>query len=427
MPLIGHFCFTIYTFINRIIAQNNMAEDKVKLLEKDPNPDKLKKIEVEQDWAMKQLDKSKNDGSDPNEAFCKLLLGIKNPIQIWIRGEILNNLGLDCASAYLERARELGYDGTPIVIKKNAPAINPKVLDNGYADELDGVNIKKEAVTPINLTEFPDGTFIFSTKDPVLANKIKALNERAIKEAQQQFLYTGQSDRMNTWGWNMFHTDEEDKTKMPEYDPKVLFDLIRHDTFLNFTFHNLSTGEFDKDLDMVWKSYVKGNAEYLTKMKTFETYANYEYKTSAVKYTWYNDLKTLLKESKLDEKINIIDASKVCQEAIKVVKSKKDNMTITAKIEMKNSFIDRPYSEVISEICQSGIKFEDFKGESIKPIVEKLRNINKELSVEYYQSLIHNVIAPALNETIKLNWLGGKKVTDLFCIIYAIAGKEIFV
>jgi hypothetical protein len=94
---------------------------------------------------------------------------------------------------------------------------------------------------------------------------------------------------------------------------------------------------------------------------------------------------------------------------------------------MKNSFIDRPYSEVISEICQSGIKFEDFKGESIKPIVEKLRNINKELSVEYYQSLIHNVIAPALNETIKLNWLGGKKVTGLFCIIYAIAGKEIFV
>ena len=232
---------------------------------------------------------------------------------------------------------------------------------------------------------------------------------------------------MNTWGWNMFHTDEEDKTKKPEFDPTVLFNMIKSDNFLNFTLHNLSTGKFDEDLEFMWKNYVKGHENYLLVMKTFETYAKYEDKTQAIKNTWYNDLNTLLKESKLEDKISIVDAAKVCQEAVKVVKSNKDNMTSLAKIEMKNIFLEKSHLELIDELSQFGIKFEDFKGDSIKHIVEKLRNINKELSVDYYQSLIHNVIAPALNECIKLNWLGGKKVTDLFCIIYAIAAKEIFI
>ncbi len=252
-----------------------MSKNEPNLINKSPNPDKIKnKMDIEKKWADKIL---KSNPDDFESIFCDHLVKLTNPIQIWIKGQVLSNLGISCADKYLNKASELGY----------------------YV-ESNNANI-------INVTKFNDGTHVFSTKDPSIVEKI---NNIMLENLKQEFQYD--EDKIGSWSWNMFNNIENDiKIKKAEYNSDALFNMIKNDNFLKFTYHNLMSGNLKDDLDLIWDKYVKDDLNYKKLIKQYEGIVNRDNETKAVKYEFYTRLTNLLKEAKIFDKFNVSDICKI--------------------------------------------------------------------------------------------------------------------
>jgi hypothetical protein len=48
--------------------------------------------------------------------------------------------------------------------------------------------------------------------------------------------------------------------------------MVENDPFLTFSYNTLMTGNELEDLDMIYKTYIKGDSDMISKLKTFESY-----------------------------------------------------------------------------------------------------------------------------------------------------------
>lgn len=347
-----------------------------KLLNTSPNPDKLKnKMDIEEKWAQTILTKNPED---KDIEFVKELQKFNNPIQIWIKSQVLSNLGLECAKDYMDKAKELGYS-TDSVIEES-----------------------------VNLTSFSDGTFVFSTKDTKLADKIKSLINENLK---QEFQYD-KEQQFGPWTWNMFNEDDKLKINKKEYNADALIQLIRNDNFLKFQFHNLSSGDNDKDLDMIWKKFVKEDPAYSVAIKTFEGYVNYYAEKNITKFDFYNKLSSLIEEAKLT--VNIIDVCNFIDSFAK--KNILESIELKSRIELKNVLSELKSKGIVEKLNSSELTYTDF---DLNLCSEKLRNtfsISEDLSKELYKSYL----LPILSEGLQFYHIGNKEFTSLYNILCAV-------
>lgn len=345
-----------------------------KLLNTSPNPDKIKnKMEIEEKWATSIISKNTDEA---DKAFAEALEKFDNPIQIWIKGQVLSNLGMAIAELYLKKAEALGYTATTGI---------------------------EEAV---NVTNFNDGTYIFSTKDKNLIDKIKNLINENLK---QEFQYD--EGKFGAWTWNMFKEGEDLKVKKKEYNDVALSHLINADTFLKFTYHNLMTGDIEKDLDMIWNKHVKDDPAYSKAIKTYETYVAYHENTQVVKYDFYNRLSKLLEESKLIDKINIVEVSTFINKMSEL--SILEGFEPLLKVELKNILSDLKSTGIIEKLNASQLTFDDFELNKCDEKLSKSLGVSENLSKALYNAYL----LPILNESLQFYYIGNKEFTSLFNII----------
>ena len=91
--------------------------------------------------------------------------------------------------------------------------------------------------------------------------------ENANESVKQEMGYSPNEDR----NWAFFRNSDVEIEK-PEFDSVSLKNLINDDAFLKFSYHNLATGDEDKDLEMIYKNYIKGDENLMNKLKEYDRF-----------------------------------------------------------------------------------------------------------------------------------------------------------
>ncbi len=378
-----------------------MAEE-VKMLSKDPNPDKLKnKMKIEEEWAQKIIDKSE----DPCDAFMKALKGFKDPIQIWVKGVILGNADISCAKDYLDKARELGYS--------NDTKPNPMTMQSDVA-----ADPSPTMETVANITNFPDGTMVVSTKD---VETIRKINEILGPGKEKQVMqYPSVEDQMNSPAWDMFYNTGAQMEK-PEYDNSALISLINSNHFLQFTYHNLATGELQKDYDMMYKTYVKGDKILMAQLKTFENYVGYVENAAAAKLPYFEELReSTLKAGLKDLNINKYAVS--LNGVLESLRTEFENFQSHVKIEWKNIGHTHKIAKLSEKL--SAVKLGLTEIDKNEGITEKLTT-KLECTPELGTAIASGPVLEAAKLAADQLWIGSKEATALFNITLATIIKEL--
>lgn len=358
-----------------------MSKNEPNLINKSPNPDKIKnKMEIEKKWADKIL---KSNPDDPESAFCDVLVKLDNPIQIWIKGQVLSNLGISCADKYLNKASQLGY------------CVESNIVDNA-----------------INVTKFNDGTHVFSTKDPSIVEKI---NNIMLESLKQEFQYD--EDKMGVWSWNLFKDMESDiKVKKDEYNSDALFNMIKNDNFLKFTYHNLMSGNMKDDLDLIWDKYVKDDLNYKKLIKQYEGIVNKDAEYRSVKNEFYTRLINLLNEAKIKDKFNV---SAVC-DIISDFKSSRILENINdplEKVAIKNIASDLKTKGITEKFNESNITVEKMKSyDKACYTLSKMFDIKESTS----NIILNMYMIPLLDAAVKLYEKNDVEFTSLYNIMLSI-------
>jgi len=83
---------------------------------------------------------------------------------------------------------------------------------------------------------------------------------------KQQFEYSPQEE-------TKYKIDEDAPVvKKLDYNPIALKHMISDDPFLKFSYHNLSVGEEETDLELIYNTYIRDEADMMNKLKTYESY-----------------------------------------------------------------------------------------------------------------------------------------------------------
>lgn len=368
------------------------------LLNSSPNPDKLKnKLKIEQDWAKKIIDKG-----DCVDTFTKLLFKLDNPLQIWIKGQALLSLDSDCANMFLDKAKELGYE-SDVFIKLDEPVI----VGNGIFEGL-------------STTKFNDGTYVFSTKNLELIKKINELSSGFVtSEDETKVVLYPQND--TTREFNMFLSKTDINVENPKYDENALMSLINNDPFLKFNYQNLTIGDKRKDLDMIWNAYVQDDVILLNKLKQFEQYILHNESIQSNKLEFFNDLKSLLVEHKLDTLVNVNSLSLLLNEYIKENKKTFDLFLSTYKVEWKNISFNQSLSNIYKTLSETKIVHSDVSdNKAIDKLVESIK-----VSYDLSGALTQGPVNESLNIAKKYLYIGQKEATKLFNVVLSIFIKQI--
>lgn len=367
------------------------------LLNKSPNPDKLvNKLKIEQDWAKKLIDKG------DKEVIVKSLDKLTNPLQIWIKAQALKSLDCDCYTLYLDKAKELGYE-SDVFIKLDEPVI----VGNGVFEGL-------------NTTKFNDGTYVFSTKNQELIKKINELASGFVtsEDETKVELYPENDTTLN---FNMFLSNKDIKVEKPKYDINVLMSLINNDPFLKFNYQNLSTGDQTKDLDLIWHTYVEDDVILLNKLKQFEQYVSYNENIQSNKINFFNDLKSLIVEHKLDTLVNINSISILLNTYIKENKETFNNFLSTYKIEWKNLSYSKSLSDMYKTIYETKIAYSDVSNnKATDKLIESIK-----VSYDLSSALVQGPVNDSLSIAKKHLFIGQNEATKLFNIVLSVLLKEI--
>lgn len=124
--------------------------------------------------------------------------------------------------------------------------------------------------------EYDNGNVSPETKQTVI-NAIAAIVEDTKENIEalvnenhkQQFIYSPQEEKK-------YKIDEDAPVeKKLEYNPIALRHMISDDAFLKFSFHNLSVGNEEEDLKLIYNTYIKDEENMMSKLKTYESYTEH--------------------------------------------------------------------------------------------------------------------------------------------------------
>lgn len=215
-------------------------------------PDRLQtRLEKEREVIRKTAEAARKKEAEPDfyQIYSDQLVKLSNPIQIWIRSTIFQEIGLDAvAELYRQKSAELGYNPLSVNEKQewHSGKIHTYKSVNGHTciEALD-------AETSKALDQF----FInFASKD------------RSVTESVEIFQYKPETINgiinLNLYA-DVNYSDSE-------FDEVAVMYLINSDPVLKFLFY---TPEGSMDIREFYKRHIKGDQDQLKALKQFEKLA----------------------------------------------------------------------------------------------------------------------------------------------------------
>ncbi len=257
-------------------------------------------------------------------------------------------------------------------------------------------------------------------------NKVEEIVIKQVEEAvQKMFIY----DKNELSKQTIFEGDELPEVVIPEYNPATLKKLIENDPFLAFSYRTLMTGNETEDLDMVYKTHIKGDSDMEARLKTFESYtfSVYEKLNSKDPYATFiiNSFKSI-NEGIGSDIVNTV-SSKLHSFTSKV----KDMFSLSTndvRNEIRTLFSSMSLEEFVTKLKNSGITANDFKTNENAAIDTDLtvkEKIAKAFSLSLggagLISLIGSILLPTL---LNISVLGKFNITYLFGVgIFLLIGS----
>lgn len=103
--------------------------------------------------------------------------------------------------------------------------------------------------------------------------------------------------------------DDMPVNEKPKFNIDAVKRLIEDDAFLKFSYNNLLTGDFEKDMELIYNTYIKNDDAYSNKLKAYESYV-YMLKENAVMSSIYTeDIQGILSAFSVDladEKVELL-------------------------------------------------------------------------------------------------------------------------
>jgi len=232
--------------------------------------------------------------------------------------------------------------------------------DNGNAEKTFGDNDFNETINAISA--------IVSDTFANVEQLVKSVDpEITLENHKQQFMYSPQEETK----WAIMRDENNPLNEKPAFNSIALRHMISDDAFLKFSYHNLSTGEEAKDLEMIYNTYIKGDEDMVSKLKTYESYTFRVLENMIAKDIVSQTIADMLKEFGVeveDETANegiMIDAITKVSDKVKEyagnVKSAFALYTPEVKAELKDVFGKLSLKEIVTKIKESGITLDEIK------------------------------------------------------------------
>lgn len=243
-----------------------------------------------------------------------------------------------------------------------------------------------------------------------------------VTEHKQEMMYKN--------AFQMFEPGEITEEK--EYNDTSLKNLIESDAFLKFSYATLSTGDDEKDLDMIYNNYVKGDDAMKSKLKQFESYTF----SILEKFNKSRQLNSSILETlkQYDIQINegiLSDVVNKISTALSGLKSKAIQVyqmaTSDVKAELKRVFSGMSLKEIADKINAAEITSTEVKAVTenngpagnLKPNSELTltEKIIKAFSLTAAAAgVVAIILSIALPEVFKINYIGNMPSSYLFGI-----------
>lgn len=451
------------------------------------SPEKIQnKLIKETEYINKQIENLKKKEAEPEyfEFFSNQLTKLKNPIQIWIRSNVFDSLGMaELSNLYKSKADELGYcvenlendenlnfeteetveeshtteaptklrsiwvkysDGTEYTTNMAAHLTDQEMLDyfainkvfnlgKGEDDHMVKVVDRKIVESVITENKWDGKLHTYKSKNGHTC--IEALDEETSKALDEFFVnfkgtVANENKETTNEGKEVFQSapdtingnirtfyDNIDKdAKKPEYDQVALRYLINGDNFLKFAYHNLSTGDVNADLDMMYKQYVKGEEAYVNQLKTFESLVATNYSTVI---NSNEQIATIM------ETLNTLNIAIDKDATIAALCNIVNDMAISVP-KLKESFLLSSVDnkkQAISKMLENNIEtltniFLNKKSEDIQA------DIKQEINADFTADLLTNCIDEAIHIVSKHAWMGNKEASAITAIVASMLAKQ---
>lgn len=195
--------------------------------------------------------------------------------------------------------------------------------------------------------------------------------------------------------YNIFDENEKEYVK-PDFNIDAVKRMIEADSFLNFSYHNLLSGDFEKDMELIYNTYIKKDDKYMSKLKTYESYSKM-LKENILATTKYNTmLEEIINNFNIDLGEDTTDIMFKMAEFIDANKAKFKSyfalLTPDLKEEFRNKFNNTAYAEVAQELLDTDFNISKEDIDNISSMSNKLE-ISEQLAL-----LLLNIVKSVYNE-----------------------------
>jgi hypothetical protein len=420
-----------------------MEDNKAKELKKSPFNLKLK-YDNEKEFFCKIIDKIKKNvvlseqDKELRSEFEKALKDTKSPIQMHVRGTALLELGYEFGNEFISKAADNGFAITESIINEGIYKkpyfkyfeqifnlfTNKPVSQDILMSYLEGDHLPMQDFISYNLKPDLKWMTAIGVLDAADSIVIGAYENGLIKEgAKQETIYDPNEERIAMLKkWNVFEDEDAPKFKAPKYNRLALRHMIEDDAFLKFSFHNLATGDDEKDLDLIFDTYVEKDQMYLQKMKTYESHSNRMLENKKSKSPISLFIENVYRNfgagfDQEFEGVETIAITKIAARINETTMAAQDEFALYTpeiKNELKGAFVGSGVESFVKTLAESGIKYGD-----IMAYVKKIRDEDKLIeafgiskgAANYVNSIL-SVILPIVTES----YAGGNAASILFAI-----------
>ncbi len=176
-----------------------------------------------------------------------------------------------------------------------------------------------------------------------------------------------------------------------EYSPEAIMNVINSDPFLKFSYHELNTGDFEKDMEMIYKTYIKDNDELVSKLLTMESYVGMLKENSLSKSPNINVIEMILNKNNinpLNYKDILFNIENIINENLQFFRHEFVLLTSDFKTNFRTKMSEVSALELSDMILTSELKFND----DTETIISKL-NTKFGFNDESYGLFIYNVLS----------------------------------
>lgn len=241
----------------------------------------------------------------------------------------------------------------------------------------------------------------------------KVMTGKIIETFKQQFMYSPQEETK----WKIFEDDAV--IEKPKFNAMALRHMISDDAFLKFCYHNLSTGVEDKDLELIYNTYIKSDDDMMNKLKTYESYTSKVLEGNINRDSVAQSIADVLTDLNIelnDEiKGDIINrTSAAVKENITTSKSAFNLYTADIKNELRTVFKEATINSIVTKLGESKITVADDKN-VLSEKASKAFGLSND-GANYVVKIIESVM-PRITE---MAYIGSEPTTYLFGIGTAI-------